>query len=54
MVTCTICANYKMVIFIYMYKPYTKWHLVQNVLLQCMADSQDNALNIQFWYCKKG
>ena len=40
-------------VFIHMYNPYTKWRLVQNVLLQCMVGSQDNVPNVQMGTCTK-
>ena len=40
-------------VFIHMYNPYTKWRLVQNVLLQRMVGSQENTLNIQIYYYNK-
>ena len=43
----TICNyTFKMIVFIHMYNPDTKWCIVQSILLQCVAGSQDNTLNI--------
>ena len=42
-----------MVIFIHMYKPDTKWCLIENILLPCMVGSQDNTPNIKMGTCTK-